>query len=63
MSGTATPIIRTNRENRALMRVSSFGWGWTLRLYSKAVSSERRTFRTTFRDNFSSRQICLIGLP
>jgi hypothetical protein len=30
---------------------------------SKAVSSERKTFLTTFRDSFSSRQICLIGLP
>src|SRR5882724_12417025 len=32
-------------------------------MYSKDVAPDRRTFRTVFRDTFSSRAISLIDLP
>ncbi len=41
----------------------SFGCGCTLRSYANAVSPERITFRTTFRETFSSRLIALMALP
>src|SRR5215211_7536708 len=50
-------------RSRSPCQAPSFGRGCTARAYSKDVAPDRRTFRTVFRDTFSSRTISLIGLP
>jgi hypothetical protein len=55
--------FRQDSSSSSTVHRPSFGRGWTLRSYSNAVSPDRSTLRTVFRDTFRPRAISLIVLP
>ena len=57
------PRSSNSSRSRSPCQAPSFGRGCTARSYSNDVAPDRRTFRTVFRDTFSSRTISLIDLP
>ena len=56
----AFSVSNSSRSDR---QGSIFGRGCVVRSYVNSVAPDRMTLRTVFRDNRSSRQICLIDLP
>ena len=59
----ASPRSPASSRSSSAVHGPSFGRGWTSRSYANAVSPDRSTLRTVFRDTFSSRAISLIVLP
>ena len=61
---SSTPAkLRSKFKGEPMPHRPSFGRGCTNRSYSKEVSPGLSTFRSVFRDTFSSRAISLIVLP